>query len=120
VFLIALGLAALVGSGGRSTRKPPRLTGRPFAVGLLTNLTNPKALLFFLSVLPQLLSSSDAPAVPTALALAVIPVASSLVGLGARLRRLPRAAPAPARPAHPGAGDGHGAGRPRRRVALER
>ena len=79
VFLIVLGIATLLGAG-RS--RPPRLepTGRPYALGLLTNLGNPKALLFFLSVLPQFLDGSDA-ALPTALAVAVIPVACSLGGL---------------------------------------
>jgi threonine/homoserine/homoserine lactone efflux protein len=79
VFLIVLGLATLAGAG----RPPaPRLepTGHPFALGLATNLGNPKALLFFLSVLPQFLDGADA-ALPTALAVAVIPVACSLGGL---------------------------------------
>lgn len=80
VFLIVIGLATLRGAG--RSEWAPRLepAGRPFALGLLTNLGNPKALLFFLSVLPQFLDGADA-ALPTALAVAVIPVACSLAGL---------------------------------------
>lgn len=83
VFLVALGVATLLGAG-RSKREEPkrtRLSRNPFALGLVTNLSNPKALLFFLSVLPQFLSGSDAAAVPAALGLAVIPVVCSLAGL---------------------------------------
>jgi threonine/homoserine/homoserine lactone efflux protein len=80
VFLIVVGLAAIVRPARR--REPlPVLAGRPFVVGLLTNLGNPKALLFFLSVLPQFLPGSTAAALPTALALATIPVTCSLAGL---------------------------------------
>jgi threonine/homoserine/homoserine lactone efflux protein len=80
VFLILIGLAAIVRPARR--REPrPVLAGHPFAVGLLTNLGNPKALLFFLSVLPQFLPASTAAALPTALALATIPVTCSLAGL---------------------------------------
>ncbi|MBX6766080.1 MAG: LysE family translocator [Actinomadura rubrobrunea] len=65
-----------------------------FAAGLLTNLTNPKATLFFLAVLPQFLPDDPARALPTALGLAAIAVAFSMTGLGlwalalARVRRL--------------------------------
>lgn len=83
VFLVALGIATLLGAGAKTEKHAPRtgLTRHPFALGLVTNLSNPKALLFFLSVLPQFLSSTDAAAAPTALALAVIPVLCSLAGL---------------------------------------
>jgi threonine/homoserine/homoserine lactone efflux protein len=81
VFLVVLGLVTIA----RPSRRPhaPRLTGHPFVVGLLTNLGNPKALLFFLSVLPQFLPASTAAALPTALALAAIPVSCSFAGLAA-------------------------------------
>ncbi|WP_267596005.1 LysE family translocator [Carbonactinospora thermoautotrophica] len=55
----------------------------PLVQGLLTNLTNPKATLFFLATLPQFVPA-DQPtrAVPVALGLAVIAVMFSLSGLG--------------------------------------
>jgi threonine/homoserine/homoserine lactone efflux protein len=80
VFLIVVGLAAIL-RPARRLEPRPLLDGRPFVVGLLTNLGNPKALLFFLSVLPQFLPASTAAALPTALALATIPVTCSLAGL---------------------------------------
>jgi threonine/homoserine/homoserine lactone efflux protein len=82
VFLIGLGIATLL-RPTRAAHRPPRLNlaGRPYVLGLLTNLGNPKALLFFLSVLPQFLPASTAAALPTALALATIPVTCSLAGL---------------------------------------
>ena len=58
VFLIVLGVATLLGAARPSPAlRTPRLAlaERPFALGLVTNLSNPKALLFFLSVLPQFL-----------------------------------------------------------------
>jgi threonine/homoserine/homoserine lactone efflux protein len=80
VFLVVVGVMAIV-RPARRVEPRPVLRGRPFAVGLLTNLGNPKALLFFLSVLPQFLPASTVAALPTALALATIPVACSFAGL---------------------------------------
>lgn len=91
------GALVLVGLGARSlwavwrvgaapdAVEPPARSGRagmPFVQGLLTNLTNPKATLFFLAVLPQFVPAA-APdhAVPVALGLALIAVAFSLTGL---------------------------------------
>jgi threonine/homoserine/homoserine lactone efflux protein len=80
VFLVVVGVMAIV-RPGRRAETPRRLDTGPFVTGLLTNLGNPKALLFFLSVLPQFLPASTAAALPTALALATIPVTCSLAGL---------------------------------------
>jgi threonine/homoserine/homoserine lactone efflux protein len=66
-----------VDAGGPGVRR-----GTPFLQGLLTNLTNPKATLFFVASLPQFVPA-DRPgqAVPIALGLAAIAVLFSLAGL---------------------------------------
>ncbi len=90
VYLTVLGLLALRSSWRKGAeassltavveaRRVPRLTN-PYLQGLLTNVTNPKAAVFFLTFLPQFLTGGGA-VVPRALALAVIPVALTLVWL---------------------------------------
>lgn len=65
-----------------SVDEPPAKRRTPFLQGLLTNLTNPKATLFFMASLPQFVPA-DRPteAVPMALGLAAVAVAFSLTGL---------------------------------------
>ncbi|MCE6995335.1 LysE family translocator [Saccharothrix sp. S26] len=90
VFLVLLGLRSLwvarrpvVPAPG-----PQREVGRwgrraPAVQGLMTNLTNPKATLFFLAALPQFVPVDEpGRAVPVAVGLAVIAVLFSLAGLG--------------------------------------
>ena len=55
-------------SAASTPPKFPRLT-HPYLQGLLTNVTNPKAIAFFLTFLPQFLGTGPG-AVPKALALA--------------------------------------------------
>jgi threonine/homoserine/homoserine lactone efflux protein len=92
VYLCVLGLLALRGSFRRqdAEQAPPTaresIEGRqsriahPYVQGLITNVTNPKAFVFFLTFLPQFLGSGQG-VVFKALALAMIPVALNLAWL---------------------------------------
>jgi threonine/homoserine/homoserine lactone efflux protein len=88
-YLVVLGVLTLRGAGRAAQGRDPddgepgrRLRLGPFAQGLLTNLTNPKAALLFLTLLPQFLSSSSSGrGLPLALALATIPATCSFTGL---------------------------------------
>lgn len=84
--LIVLGVRTLWSAwrtGEPSEPEEPRRRGTPLVQGLLTNLTNPKATLFFVAVLPQFVPANQpGKAVAIALALATIAVLFSLTGLG--------------------------------------
>jgi threonine/homoserine/homoserine lactone efflux protein len=76
--------------GGAPTHEPRVRSSAAFAQGFLTNLLNPKAILFFASVLPQFLSSSR-PATVQVFVLGTVDIAigivlwSTLVTLGSKL-----------------------------------
>ncbi|OHU23881.1 lysine transporter LysE [Mycobacteroides chelonae] len=83
------------GYGSGSIDEPPQQGRRPYLLGLMTNLMNPKATLFFLAALPQFLPKQQSGvATTTALALAMVAGAFSFLGLSAfavlaaRTRRL--------------------------------
>ena len=102
-YLVVLGVLTLRGAGrdrDRDDEAPARrLRLGPFAQGLLTNLTNPKAALLFLTLLPQFLASSPSGrALPLALALATIPATCSFTGLSLYALGLGRLRPLLQRP----------------------
>ena len=71
-YLVWLGASALWQSWHPSDApRGPRLMGRPYVQATLTQLANPKALLFFGALVPQFLDT-HAPLVPQYIAMAVI------------------------------------------------
>jgi len=68
IYLIALGLGSII-SAYRSDEHtvdapaPTRPASTPFAEGLITNVMNPKLVVFFLSLMPQFINSAS-PAIP--------------------------------------------------------
>jgi threonine/homoserine/homoserine lactone efflux protein len=76
-YLIYLGIRILInarGPGPDPARTGIARPGASYRQGMLTNLTNPKAILFFASILPQFVSH-DAPLAPQILMLGVIDIA---------------------------------------------
>lgn len=80
LYLVHLGVRLWLRAGA-SVGAPSRTTGSPFVRGLLTNLTNPKALVFFGSVLAALLAPGLSAAVQWA-AVAIM-AANALAGYAA-------------------------------------
>src|SRR5918997_5763533 len=93
-YLIWLGVSALLasrrpaaGAAARAVAPPPR---RAFLQGLVSTVLNPKAALFFLTMLPQFVSR-DAPVLPQTLTLVAIHVVVGLVWLTAYAHLVHRA-----------------------------
>src|SRR5215208_1532243 len=70
-YLLYLGVRMLRAAGTEGEEEGQRRGSRPYAQGLLSNLMNPKLVLFFLTFLPQFLPDHG-PRLPTALALVVV------------------------------------------------
>ncbi|MET8508907.1 LysE family translocator [Streptomyces sp. NPDC004787] len=88
VLLVLFGLKALHSAwrnnGKSSSSGSGRRRGKPLIQGLLTNLVNPKATLFFVASLPQFMpvhENTSGSTAPTALLLASVAVLFSLAGL---------------------------------------
>jgi threonine/homoserine/homoserine lactone efflux protein len=88
-YLVWLGLLAIRHAGAHEASGRAR-EGSPFRQGLLCNLLNPKAGIFFTALLPQFVSPQD-PALAVSLLLTAIAAASSLVWLTVYATLVPRA-----------------------------
>ena len=80
-YLIFLGLRELWRSRGDEPGAPPPPAGKPFGQGVLTQLANPKAILYFSAFLPQFLNR-DAPLWPQYLLMFAIIAAGETTILG--------------------------------------
>jgi RhtB (resistance to homoserine/threonine) family protein len=88
-YLVWLGIQAIRHAGAHiSTQGAP--AGSPFRQGLLCNLLNPKAGVFFTALLPQFVSPQD-PALAVSLLLTGIAAATSLIWLTVYATIIPRA-----------------------------
>jgi threonine/homoserine/homoserine lactone efflux protein len=88
-YLIWLGIEAIRHAGADRPRDPAR-SGSPFRQGLLCNLLNPKAGVFFTALLPQFVSPQD-PALAVSLLMTAIAAAASLAWLTVYATLVPRA-----------------------------
>jgi RhtB (resistance to homoserine/threonine) family protein len=88
-YLIWLGIQAIRHAGAHQPPSP-RGAGSPFRQGLLCNLLNPKAGMFFTALLPQFVSPDD-PALAVSLLLTSIAAATSLIWLTVYATIIPRA-----------------------------
>lgn len=88
-YLIWLGIQAIRHAGAHEPAGGARF-GSPFRQGLLCNLLNPKAGVFFTALLPQFVSPQD-PALAVSLLLTAIAAATSLMWLTVYATLVPRA-----------------------------
>jgi threonine/homoserine/homoserine lactone efflux protein len=88
-YLIWLGIQAIRHAGAQEPAGGAR-SGSPFRQGLLCNLLNPKAGVFFTALLPQFVSPQD-PALAVSLLLTSIAAATSLMWLTVYATLVPRA-----------------------------
>ncbi|MEW2383845.1 LysE family translocator [Micromonospora sp. NPDC047707] len=93
VYLVVLGVRALRSAGGAVTAdtEPGDRTGRAFLRGLVTNLLNPKMILFSVAFLPQFVDPSAGSATAQLVLLGALFVAVQLtvdIALGAGAGRL--------------------------------
>ena len=89
VYLVWLGVQAIRHAGGRLETGRAH-GGSPFRQGLLCNLLNPKAGVFFTALLPQFVSPQD-PALAVSLLLTAIAAVTSLMWLTVYATLVPRA-----------------------------
>jgi len=88
-YLMWLGLQAIRHAGAHEPGGTQR-SGSPFRQGLLCNLLNPKAGIFFTALLPQFVSPQD-PALLVSLLMTAIAAAASLAWLSVYATLVPRA-----------------------------
>ena len=89
LYLLWLGLQAIRHAGAHEASGRAR-SGSPFRQGLLCNLLNPKAGIFFTALLPQFVSPDD-PALLVSLLMTAIAAAASLAWLSVYATLVPRA-----------------------------
>jgi threonine/homoserine/homoserine lactone efflux protein len=89
LYLLWLGLQAIRHAGAHEASGRAR-SGSPFRQGLLCNLLNPKAGIFFTALLPQFVSPDD-PALLVSLLMTAIAAAASLAWLSLYATVVPRA-----------------------------
>ena len=89
LYLLLLGLQAIRHAGAHEASGRAR-SGSPFRQGLLCNLLNPKAGIFFTALLPQFVSPDD-PALLVSLLMTAIAAAASLAWLSLYATVVPRA-----------------------------
>jgi threonine/homoserine/homoserine lactone efflux protein len=89
-YLVWLGLQAILRAGVHAPDERRARGGSPFRQGLLCNLLNPKAGVFFTALLPQFVSPQD-PALLVSLLMTAIAAAASLAWLSVYAALVPRA-----------------------------